>query len=161
MNKGAEKAKGKILLFLHADTLLPENGIKAIETAMSDPSFSGGSFYMKFDKENIPFRFYSSCTKINISYFTFGDQGIFIRRNVFIEIGGYKIMPIMEDFEIQKRLRKKGKFIKLPLAVTTSARRFMQNGKFKQQLLNIALLSAYELGVSPDSIKKFYSDLNR
>ena len=161
MNKGAGIARGNTLLFLHADTLLPENGIKAIESAMKNQVNSGGSFYMKFDKESLPFRFYSSFTKINNAYFTYGDQGIFIRRKIFNEIGGYKNMPIMEDFEIQKRLRKRGNFIKLPMAVTTSSRRFMQVGEFKQQLLNIALVSAYELGVSPASIKKFYSDISR
>ncbi|CAN5352471.1 TIGR04283 family arsenosugar biosynthesis glycosyltransferase [soil metagenome] len=161
MNKGAEAAKGEILLFLHADTLLPENGIEAIEEAMKDTSYIGGSFFMKFDKDSLPLRFYSSFTKINNSYFTYGDQGIFVRKNIFKEIDGYKITPILEDFEIQKRLRKKGKFIKLPLAVTTSSRRFVQVGEFKQQIINIALLGAYELGVSPQNIKKYYSDLSR
>jgi rSAM/selenodomain-associated transferase 2 len=161
MNKGAEAAKGDILLFLHADTSLPEKGIEAIEKAMENTIYVGGSFHMKFDKESLPYRFYSSFTKVNHSFFTYGDQGIFIRKDIFKEIGGYKIIPIMEDFEIQKRLRKKGKFIKLPLAVTTSSRRFIHVGEFKQQLLNIALLGAYELGASPKTIKKFYTDLNR
>jgi hypothetical protein len=139
--------------------LLPEDGLEAIEKAMSNPSVSGGSFFMKFDEEKCIFNFYSSFTKLNSSYFTYGDQGIFIRRNIFTAMGGYKDLPIMEDVEIQKRVRKRGKFVKLPLAVTTSAKRFAQHGKFKQQLLNIFLLSAYKLGVSPSWIKKFYSDI--
>lgn len=161
MNKGAEIAKGDILLFLHADTHLPEDGIAAINTVMLDKEVLGGSFYMKFDDDSLPFRFFSTFTKINSSYFTYGDQAIFIRKDVFKEIGAYKAIPIFEDFEIQKRLRKKGKFVKLHLAVTTSARRFVKNGIIKQQLFNIALLCAYEMGCSPAKLKKYYADTNR
>jgi len=158
MNMGAAVARGEILLFLHADTLLPRGGIKSIEAAMEDDDTVGGSFYMKFDMESFSFRFFSVFTRINSAYLTYGDQGIFIKKSVFEEIGAYKQLPILEDFEIQKRLRKKGRFIKLPLPVTTSARRFLHNGIFKQQLLNIALLCAYELGYSPAKIKAFYKD---
>lgn len=161
MNKGAAAAYGNILLFLHADTLLPDKGIEAIEKVMRDQSICGGSFYLKFDNDSIILKFFSSFTKINNIYFTYGDQGLFMRRDIFIEMRGYKIMPIFEDLEIQKRLRKKGKFFKLPMAVSTSARRFLHHGKLKQQLLNMALLFAYELGISPTKIKKFYSDLYR
>jgi rSAM/selenodomain-associated transferase 2 len=158
MNKGAEIAGGDVLLFLHADTLLPPGGIGAIEAAMVEEETVGGSFYLKFDMENLAFRFFSVFTRINSAYLTYGDQGIFIKKSVFEEIGAFKQLPILEDFEIQKRLRKKGRFIKLPLPVTTSARRFLHNGIFKQQLLNIALLCAYELGYSPAKIKAFYKD---
>jgi rSAM/selenodomain-associated transferase 2 len=161
MNRGALEAKGEILLFLHADTLLPIHGLKAIEKAMDNPKLIGGSFFMKFDAESLPFRFYSAFTKINSAYFTYGDQALFVRKAVFEEVGTFKPLPILEDFEIQKRLRRKGKFIKLPLAVTTSARRFLHHGVFRQQLMNILLLMAFELGFPPAKIKKFYSDLNR
>ncbi len=158
MNMGAGIAKGNVLLFLHADTLLPKGGIKSIEAAMGEEDTVGGSFYMKFDMENFAFRFFSAFTRINSAYLTYGDQAIFIRKSVFEEIGAYKQLPILEDFEIQKRLRKNGKFVKLPLAVITSARRFLHNGIFKQQLLNIAMVCAYELGCSPAKIKTFYKD---
>jgi rSAM/selenodomain-associated transferase 2 len=158
MNKGAAVARGEILLFLHADTLLPLGGIKSIEAAMEDDDTVGGSFYMKFDMDKFTFRFFSVFTRINSAYLTYGDQGIFIKKSVFEDIGAFKQLPILEDFEIQKRLRKKGRFIKLPLPVTTSARRFLHKGIFKQQFLNIALLCAYELGYSPVKIKAFYKD---
>ena len=158
MNKGASIAMGKTLLFLHADTKLPEKGIQAIEKAMGDNKVKGGSFYAKFDDKNRILNFLACFTRINNTYLTWGDQGIFVRKTIFDEIGGYKDIPVMEDLEIQKKLRRKGRFIKLPLAVTTSARRFIQNGVIRQQLLNIALVMAYETGVSPYRIKEFYSD---
>jgi rSAM/selenodomain-associated transferase 2 len=158
MNKGASIALGTTLLFLHADTTLPGKGIQAIEKAMGDNKILGGSFYVKFDEQNRILNFLSRFTRINNRYLTWGDQGIFIRKTIFDEIGGYKDIPVMEDLEIQKKLRRKGRFIKLPLAVTTSARRFIQNGIIRQQLLNILLVMAYETGVSPCRIKQFYSD---
>jgi rSAM/selenodomain-associated transferase 2 len=158
MNKGAGIAQGTTLLFLHADTTLPEKGIQAIEKAMGDNKIQGGSFYVKFDDQSRILNFLSGFTRINNRYLTWGDQGIFIRKTTFIEIGGYKDIPIMEDLEIQKVLRRKGRFVKLPLAVTTSARRFIKNGIIRQQLLNVALVMAYEAGVSPRRIKEFYSD---
>jgi rSAM/selenodomain-associated transferase 2 len=158
MNKGASIAMGSTLLFLHADTTLPEKGIQAIEKAMGNNKIKGGSFHVKFDDQNRILNFLACFTKINNRYLTWGDQGIFIRKTIFDEIGGYKDIPVMEDLEIQKKLRRKGRFIKLPLAVTTSARRFIRNGIVRQQLLNIALVMAYETGVSPFRIKQFYSE---
>ncbi len=158
MNKGAGIALGTTLLFLHADTTLPEKGIQAIEKAMGDNKISGGSFYVKFDDKSRILNFLARFTRINNRYLTWGDQGIFIRKTTFDETGGYKDIPVMEDLEIQKDVRRKGMFIKLPLAVTTSARRFIQNGIIRQQLLNIGLVMAYEAGVSPRRIKEFYSD---
>ena len=158
MNKGAEIARGDTLLFLHADTLIPRKGIKTIENVMNDDKISAGSFFARFDHEDGMLSFLARFTRINNRYLTWGDQGIFIRRRIFNEIGGYKNIPLMEDLEIQKRVRRRGKFIKLPLPVTTSSRRFIQNGVVRQQLLNIALVMAYEIGVSPARIKRFYSD---
>jgi rSAM/selenodomain-associated transferase 2 len=158
MNKGASIALGNTFLFLHADTTLPEKGILAIEKAMGNDKIPGGSFYVKFDNQNRILNFLACFTRINNRYLTWGDQCIFIRKTIFEEIGGFKEIPVMEDLEIQKKLRRKGRFIKLPLAVTTSARRFIQNGIIRQQLLNIVLVMAYETGVSPNRIKKFYSD---
>ena len=128
LNKGASIALGSTLLFLHADTTLPKKGIQTIEKAMGDNKIIGGSFYVKFDDQNRILNFLACFTRINNRYLTWGDQVIFIRKTIFDEIGGYKIIPVMEDLEIQKELRRKGRFIKMPLAVTTSARRFIQNG---------------------------------
>lgn len=158
MNKGAEIARGDTLLFLHADTLLPRKGIKTIENVMNDDKFAAGSFFVRFDHEDRVLSFLARFTRINNRYLTWGDHGIFIRRSIFNEIGGYKNIPLMEDLEIQKRVRRRGKFIKLPLPVTTSSRRFIKNGILRQKLLNIALIMAYEIGVSPARIKRFYSD---
>ncbi|MGE5252642.1 MAG: TIGR04283 family arsenosugar biosynthesis glycosyltransferase, partial [Planctomycetaceae bacterium] len=113
MNEGARKARGEILLFLHADTVLPANALGKIEEAMEDPSVSAGSFSLEFDHSGKFFRILSAFSRINHPFFTYGDQGLFLRAAIFRRIGGFKEIPVMEDVEIQERLRKIGRFIKL------------------------------------------------
>jgi rSAM/selenodomain-associated transferase 2 len=156
MNSGANIALGDILLFLHADTILPPDAILTIEGKMANADIAGGCFFLKFDNDNPLLRIYSAFSKINHFLFTYGDQGIFVRKIIFEKIKGYAGMPIMEDVEILPRIRNKGKFIKLNQPVITSARRFMKKGIVKQQLLNVALVILYKFGVSPEKIKKYY-----
>lgn len=158
MNKGAARARGEILLFLHADTLLPANAYEVIMAHFKHPGIIGGSFYLQFDQRNTFLKFYSWCSKLNIQLFTYGDHGIFVRKNVFNSIGGYKPLIFMEDVEIQKRLRGVGKFKKVNAAVTTSARRFKKVGPVNQMLLDILLVAAYNVGVPPHRLKVFYKD---
>jgi len=158
MNTGAKQAKGEILLFLHADTRLPENAIETIEKKMSQNNVVGGSFSLCFDSPHHLLRFYAKLSKINHSLFTYGDHAIFIKKYFFEQISGYKEISIMEDVEIQSRLRKRGKFIKLSETVLTSARRFKENGTTKQLVLDVLILVLYHLGVSPKNLKKWYPD---
>ena len=147
-----------VFLFLHADTLLPSNAISAINTAMANPKNIAGSFFLKFDYQHRWLAFYSACSKINNSLFTYGDHAIFIKKSCFDSIGGYKPIPFMEDVEILTRLKNYGTFIKLPLGVTTSARRFKKTGVVKQCINDFLLILFYKAGVSPFKLKKYYKD---
>jgi hypothetical protein len=86
----------------------------------------------------------------------YGDQAIFLTKQVFQQIGGFPDLPIMEDFELMRRLRRVGKIVILPVAVVTSARRWLQKGVFKTTLLNQIVIIAYLLGVSPQRIRSWY-----
>ncbi len=158
MNYGASLTKGEILLFLHADTILPSNAYKVIKDHLDDSRIIGGSFFLSLDKKHPVLRFYSWCSKLSLEFFTYGDHAIFVRKPVFIDIGGYKPMIFMEDVEIQKRLRHVGKFKKLNAAVTTSARRFEKMGTIRQLMLDVVLVGAYKIGVPPGTLKTFYKD---
>ncbi len=158
MNLGAAIAKGEILLFLHADTFLPANAYPAIINHLKESHVIGGSFYLNLDKKHLFLRFYSWCSKLSLEFFTYGDHAIFVRKQVFFAIGGYKPIIFMEDVEIQKRLRSAGKFNKLNAAVTTSARRFEKMGTTRQLILDVVLVSAYKIGISPGTLKIFYRD---
>lgn len=156
MNVGAKVARGDIVLFLHADTNLPPHAFAIIREAMNNSQVIGGCFCMRFDSHDPVLRVISLFSRINHLFFTYGDQGLFLRSQTFKEIGGFREMPIMEDVEIQMRLRRKGKFVKICVPVVTSARRFMRFGIVRQQLLNISLVILYHLGVSPATLKRFY-----
>ncbi len=158
MNAGARAATQDLLLFLHADTRLPSGVLPRIAETLADPEVTAGSFRLAFDRDGPCLTAYSLFSRINHPLFTYGDQGLFLRRELFREIGGFREIPIMEDVEIQRRLRRRGRFAKLDLAVVTSARRFVHRGPLRQQALNVALVALYHLGVEPTRIKRFYDD---
>jgi rSAM/selenodomain-associated transferase 2 len=149
MNEGAREARGEILLFLHADTILLENALRKIEEALADSSVAAGSFSLEFDHPGRFFRILSIFGRINHPFFTYGDQGLFLRASTFRRIGGFKEIPVMEDVEIQERLRKIGAFIKLKEPVFTSVRRYLRNGPLRQHLITTGVVLLYHLGVSP------------
>lgn len=158
MNCGANSARGDILFFLHGDTLLPKNASKEVESILENPKTIAGSFQLSFDNSSRLLRLYSKCSSINNAYFTYGDQGLYLRRGTFDDLGGFKAYPFLEDIEFQLRLRRLGRFYKSKQSVETSARRFERNGIIKQQLLNLAIIAAYRLGFSPNQLKRFYSN---
>jgi rSAM/selenodomain-associated transferase 2 len=156
MNRGAEAAQGDILLFLHADTYLPRGGLSMIESLMGDEGVVAGSFSLSFDYPSPFLRLLSLLSRINHILFTYGDQGLFLSRDLFEGIGGFLEIPIMEDVEIQKRLRSLGRFVKIRQPVVTSARRFLSRGIIRQQILNTILVLLYHMGVAPSRLGRFY-----
>jgi rSAM/selenodomain-associated transferase 2 len=159
MNAGAREATGDVLLFLHADTFLPADAFRLIGEALADPEVAGGCFRLAFDRDDPWLRTYSFFSRINHPLFTYGDQGLFVRRAVFQRIGGFREeMPILEDVEIQERLRRAGRFVKLRQPVVTSARRFVRYGPVRQQALNVGIVLLYNLGVPSARLKRLYAD---
>ena len=156
LNHGGFMANGDILFFLHADSVLPDGALQHIQYALADRAVIAGSFYLQFDRNNFWLNGYSRLSKINHQLLTFGDQGLFMRKDTFYQINGYKNLPIMEDFEIQQRLRKKGSFVKLDQPIVTSARRYVKHGFIWQQLKNTLLLTLFLVGISPHSLAKYY-----
>jgi rSAM/selenodomain-associated transferase 2 len=156
MNAGARKASGDALLFLHADSTLDPSALVELRTALKDRTVVGGTFSLRFDVDHPILRFYTFFTRFNFRYFHYGDQGIFVRRAVFEQLGGFKQTPLMEDIDFLRRLRRMGRVELLRVPVTTSARRFIERGIIRQQLLNTALVSLYSLGAKPETLAKWY-----
>lgn len=156
MNAEAARAGGEILLFLHADTRLPPGGLGMILEALARPQVLAGCFCLTFDHQHPLLGLYARFSRINLALFSYGDQGLFLRARDFAALGGFKDIEIMEDLEMQRRLRRRGRVIKLDRAVTTSARRFLQNGILKQELSNILLVGLYSLGMPPARIERLY-----
>lgn len=157
MNAGARAADGaEILLFLHADSRLPEGAFATIRRVLADPAVAAGSFCLAFDRDDPWLRLYARASRVNHPLFTYGDQGLFLRRELFERVGGFPEIPLMEDVAIQRRLRKLGRFVKVRQPVVTSARRFLNRGVLRQQTLNVALVSLYYLGVPAAHLARAY-----
>lgn len=156
MNYGAADARGDVLLFLHADTQLPAAGLRQIRRAVSE-GCEGGVFRLAFDHQSPLLRFYSFCTRLRTPRFCFGDRGIFVRRDVFEELGTYPETPLFEDLELARLLAGRGKFAFLPEYVTTSARRFLRHGPLRQQVRNAYLWFHYLAGTDPRRLSHLYS----
>ncbi len=157
MNLGAANAQGDILLFLHADTRLPADALAMIKQALDDPDVAAGSFCLRFDHPGRLLGFFARGSRFNHTLFTYGDQGLFVRAPAFRATGGFADIPLMEDVEIQRRLRRQGRFVKIRTPVLTSARRYLQKGIVRQQALNTALVLLFHLGVSPQTLARTYS----
>jgi len=108
-----------------------------IETLMANEGIVAGSLSLSFDEPNSLLKLYARFSRIDHLLFTYGDQGLFMSRHIYELIGGFREIPIMEDVEIQKSLRKIGRFVKIRQPVVTSARRFLSYGIIKQQVLNM------------------------
>ena len=156
MNFGAARLQTDVLLFLHADSRLPAGFESSIRSALRDPRVAGGCFRLRFDRDHPMLRFYAWCTRFPGRFLHFGDQGFFVRRAVFETMGRYRDLPFLEDVDLLRRLRHRGRFAILPSPVTTSARRFVRRGIVRQQLLNIVVVALFELGVPARRLAGFY-----
>lgn len=157
MNRGAREASGDVFLFLHADTLLPDDALDIIRATLADLEAEAGVFRLQFDVETPLLRFYSFCTRFALPRICFGDRGLFVRRSAFESLGGFPSISIFEDLEMVRLLHDRGGFRFLPQAVTTAARRFETYGPFRQQLRNSYLWLRYLFGTDPERIAHLYS----
>lgn len=159
MNVGAARARAPLLFFMHGDTLPPPEAPGLVIQALTDSSVLAGSFRLAFDRDSPLLRFYAWCSSANNLLTTYGDQGLFMRRSDFEALGGFPDLPFLEDIEFQRRLRRRGKVVKLNSALRTSARRFERHGVLGQQLRNVVIVGAYLAGARPARLKSLYSDL--
>lgn len=160
MNVGAKVANGDILLFLHADTYLPEDALDAVEEIIREGA-DGGCFSLSIDSSHLLLRVASRLItlKTKITHVATGDQTIFVRRKIFDAFGGYANIPLMEDLDFTRKLKKRGTFVELDLKVSTSSRRWEKCGVYKTFLLMGFLMILYYIGVSPQRLVEFYRDV--
>ncbi len=158
MNAGARAARGDVLLFLHADTLLPDGALAAVDAAVGDPRVVAGRFDVRFDNRRPAFRMIAwfMNQRSRWSGISTGDQAIFVRREAFEALGGYPDMPLMEDVELCRRLKRRGRLAALRLRVTTSARKWEREGAVRTILLMWTLRLLYVAGVSPARLHRWY-----
>lgn len=159
MNEGAAAAGGDVLLFLHVDTQLPLDGLRRIVALMEDPRLSAGAFDLGISTAGLLYRIIEKVASLRsrLTGIPYGDQAIFVRRAYFSRLGGYKEVPIMEDVDLMRRIRKAGGGIGfIPEKVTTSARRWEKEGVVRCTCRNWTIMLLYLLGVSPERLARWY-----
>jgi rSAM/selenodomain-associated transferase 2 len=156
LNAGARLATGDALLFLHADTTLPAGAGAAVRSTLARAD--GGAFSVRFDERPRIARL-AAASYGRLHRGVYGDQAIFVTRAAFDRAGGYRPLPIMEDFDLVRRLRRTGRVVVLADAVTTSARRQRAHGEIRTFLTVAAIKLLYRLGVSPARLARAYRRL--
>jgi rSAM/selenodomain-associated transferase 2 len=159
MNAGAKSATGDILLFLHADTLLPADFDAMIRTALQQPLTTAGAFALRINAPQPGLRLVEWGVKLRSKWFNmpYGDQAIFITKDKFNYIGGFPELPIMEDFELIRNFKNLGnKITFIPIPVITSPRRWLRKGILQTTLINQIVIIAYFIGISPEKIRNWY-----
>ena len=158
MNHAARHATGDLLLFHHADTELTDAHFESLRAAADDPAIGGGAFRRRFDERHPHLRWLEPWEAWRCRLFgpLFGDQSIFVRREWFDELGGYADLPLMEDVEFTCRLRRRGGVALLTPSIGSSARKHLQQGRWRTTLTNASFLLLYVCGVSPRTLHRWY-----
>lgn len=162
MNRGAQEARGEVLLFLHADAIFPRTGILSLETVMADPRVAGGNFDLAYEGDAVASRVFTRVNRWRRALGVFyGDSGIFVRREVFRALGGFHPLSLLEDYEFARRLVKVGKTVCLEDTLVVSARRWEEHGLWRTMAAWFFLHSAYFLGVPTDVLARHYPPIRR
>jgi rSAM/selenodomain-associated transferase 2 len=146
---GARLAKGDTILFLHADTRLPEGWEGAVRSALADPRVVGGAFRLRFEPSSPVLRFIEWGARLRVALIRmpYGDQALFMRRSALEALGGIPQVEILEDLDLVQALKRRGRIACLPLPATTSARRYLAAGPLRTMLRNWAAVVGWRLGV--------------
>ena len=159
MNAGAAIAGGEVLIFLHADTLLPPKALNKISGVLENEKYVGGAFSLGIDSDRLLLKYVAARASMRsrINRIPYGDQAIFIRKSYFDKIGGFKEIPLMEDVDLMRRIKKRGDIIYIfSDQVMTSPRRWEKEGIVYTTIRNQILVSLYFLGVGPEKLVKYY-----
>jgi rSAM/selenodomain-associated transferase 2 len=158
MNLAAENATGDVLIFHHADSILTAAHVAAIEDALRNPEIIGGAFYRKFDGRHPRLVWFEAVgrflTRHGGSFF--GDQSVFVRRETFRALGGFAPIPLMEDMEFSRRLRRAGQVVVLDPPLQSSIRRHRGRGPWRTSLQNGLFIVLYKCGLPPAHLHRWY-----
>lgn len=161
MNVGAAEATGDVLYFLHADTIPAPDFVQQITEALEQGA-DCGCMRLRFDRDHWSLRLKAWFSRFNASGLHYGDQSLFVRRELFERVGGYDgRMAVFEDLDLIERLRHLGRFVVLPGPVTTSARKYAHNSMLRMQLTFYIMYPLYRLGASQQRLLRTYRWLIR
>ena len=158
LRAGCAAAKGDVIVMIHADTWVPPNLAEAIGQSLRRSDVVGGGFWKVFRHPTWLMRGarFKCWLRLKAGGLILGDQGIFVRREVLERVGGVPDLPIMEEFELCRRLRREGRLVLAPATVVTSERRFRQLGVLRTYARMWRVSLAYQAGVAPEELKRIY-----
>ncbi len=159
MNKAVEYAESDILLFLHSDTKLPSNAVDLVTNSVKNKKYAAGAFSLKFDTERKSLKFIAAMTTLRskLTGVPYGDQGIFVPKDVFEKVNGYTDLSLLEDVDLIEKIKKNGGKVKiLQEFVCTSPRKYLEQGVIKRVSINRLIMLLYFFGVSPHKIARMY-----
>jgi rSAM/selenodomain-associated transferase 2 len=158
MNYGAVLATGEILLFLHADTILPDNYQQIAQSILKRKDVIVGAFQLHINSPKKTLRLVEKIVNLRSRFLSlpYGDQGFFITKDNFERLGGFADLPIMEDFNFIQKAKRNGKIVIADATVMTSPRRWQKIGVIKTTVINQLIIVGYYLKISPNKLKTFY-----
>ena len=163
MNAGAAIARGEALWFLHADLRAPADSIARIETTLARKGAAGGCFALRYPRSALIYRVSDVVGNLGVRVFGFalGDHGIFCSREAFVRVGGYPIVPILEDAELYRRLKRAGRMIQLPASIVSSPRTFEKWGPYRTTCIYFLILVLYVAGAPIQWLNRIYRRFHR
>lgn len=158
MQDGVNASDGDVILFLHADTRLPDGFAERVRGALADPAVAGGAFALRFDESSLAMRLVAWGVRVRLAVMglPYGDQAIFLRRSLLESVGGVPQVAIMEDLDLVKRIKERGRIALLSAPVTTSARRYRVHGTLPTLVRNALALAAWKLGIDRRRVAAWY-----
>jgi rSAM/selenodomain-associated transferase 2 len=158
MNAGAKITRAALLCFHHADSELAPEHIVSLVNAARTHGIIGGAFHRRFDDQRVWMRWWENLLRriSKVAGPLFGDQSLFVKAEVFRQLGGFADIPLMEDVEFSRRLRRFGRITLLDPALWSSPRRFRRLGNARTLLINTSLIALFYLGVSPQRLHRWY-----
>jgi rSAM/selenodomain-associated transferase 2 len=163
LNRGAAEAQGEVYLFLHGDTRLPDGYARFVRETMARDDIVAGAFRLAIDSPQKKFKWVAGAANLRSRFmrFPYGDQAIFLRSDLFRELGGFPQLPVMEDFCLVQSLRRQGRIHILDQQVVTSARRWLRLGVFRTILINQLMVVGFLLGLPLDFLAKIYGVVHK
>ncbi len=161
MNTGANLAKGDILWFVHSDSVVSDDSLSKIKRTIEEGHIGGGFSLYFYDLETLFMRYVAWTSNLRAKYLglIFGDQGLFVRKDIFKRLGGYKEIELMEDWEFSKSLHKLGKTKIINSKIGTSARRFKTGGQLRTFFFMQKIKLLYVLGTTPSRLSQIYREV--
>ncbi len=158
LNEAAKIAANESLIFLHADTRLPDGAATVVNASLTTEGFLFGGFRIGFVEHDRRLRTVAAMINLRtrLTGCPWGDQAQFIRRETFQRVGGFREIPLMEDYDLALRMKREGPTVVLPYRVATSGRRFLNKGVLRTAAINWSIIIRFRLGADPDELARWY-----